>query len=131
MAELLGELDDGRALLADQQRGECVAQVVRARAAEAGRRGGGVEVAVAPVVPVVRPPRRTVEAREDQRACGWRARRRSPRGEVLGKRLEQIDGAVDAVGLLALEAAIVDGLLNQERALADVAPFEAKCLAWA
>jgi hypothetical protein len=66
VAELLGELDDRGALLADEQRGECVAQVVRAWAAEAGLRGGRVEVAVSPVVPVGA-PRLPVRPREDER----------------------------------------------------------------
>jgi hypothetical protein len=57
VAELLGELDDRSALLADQQGGERVSQIVRARAAQASSSRGGMEVSVAPVVPVVRVPR--------------------------------------------------------------------------
>ena len=48
VAELLGELDDGGALLADQEQGESVAQVVRAWATEARLRCGRVELAASP-----------------------------------------------------------------------------------
>ena len=44
VAELLGELDDRSALLADQQGGERVSQIVRARAAQASSSRGGMEV---------------------------------------------------------------------------------------
>jgi hypothetical protein len=129
VAELLGELDDGGALLADQQRGERVAELVWPWAAEAGG-GRRMELAVAPVVPMVGPPRGAVGPWEDQRAAGRGAGCRLPLGEILGKRLEQVDRALDAVGLLALESAVVDRLLDEQRALADMAPFEPERLAW-
>jgi hypothetical protein len=126
MPQLLGELHDRRSLLADQQRGERVPEVVRAWTAEAGAVGRRVEVAVAPVVPVIGAPRLAVRPWEDEPA---RARCSLALGEVLRERVEQVDGPVDAVGLLALEAAVADRLFDQEGAVADVAPFEAERLA--
>src|SRR5689334_15472046 len=65
VAELLDELDDRCARFADHQRGERVSEVVWARAAQASSSRGGMEVSVAPVVPVVRAPRIPVGPRQD------------------------------------------------------------------
>jgi hypothetical protein len=47
-----------------------------------------------------------------------------PVRQLLSERLSQVDSAVDPIRLLALEAAVVDGLLNEQRAFPHVAPFE-------
>lgn len=65
--ELLGELHDRRPLLADQQRGERVPEVVWTGTAEAGAVRREVKVAVAPVVPVIGALWLAVRPCEDER----------------------------------------------------------------
>jgi hypothetical protein len=62
-----------------------------------------VEAALAPVVPVVRLPERVAFSAEEEAATSWKVL--EPHGEVVGDGVEQVHGAVDAAGLLALELA--------------------------
>src|SRR6478752_4248081 len=129
MAELLGELDDRRLALPNEKRYEGVPEVVCARLAQTNRSRGGMEVAVAPVVPVVETQPLAVVAGEQSVVRFGADVSREPRGEVLAKCGEQIDRPVRASCLLHLELAKRDGLLDQDGVGADVAPLERKRLA--
>ena len=123
--QLGGDVDDREPALVDEQRREGVAQVVRAGAVDA------------------RPPRPPA-CRSACASCASRSRARSRRPgsrtavtvgagepaaarhavEVLAQRREQLDGARLAAVLERLELAVAERALDQQRALAHVAPLQ-------
>ncbi len=68
-------------------------------------------------------------APEQEAAISWEVL--EPDGEVRRERVEQVDGAVDAAGLLELQLAVRDGLLDEDGLVADVAALEREHLAGA
>src|SRR3954462_10799189 len=102
------------------RKAEGVAQVIRDCARETDGVGCRIERAPSPVLPIVQLPHAAARGGEDERVLARPARREAPLGEVLAKRAEQLNGPRRPIRLLALELAMRDGRLDEQRALAHV-----------
>ncbi len=101
-----------------------MAQVVGTRAADADRFGRRVEAAASPVLPVVERHPCAVTPAEQRRAGSRDVLHVTPGQDVLAQLRQEVDGAVHPAGLLQLQLAVGDRLLDQDGVLADVAAFE-------
>nr|WP_246496246.1 hypothetical protein [Miltoncostaea marina] len=113
------------AALVDEERAEGVAAVVGGRLRDLGLEAGGVPDLRAPVAQGHDPV--ALAARHHQVVAGRGLQGPPPGGEVLGQRRHDLDGRARA-GLRALDLPAGRGLLDEEHALADVAPLEGEDL---